>query len=87
MMSRYPDKYFDLAVVDPPYGIGDFNQSASRKMHKKIDWNNEIPTEEYFNELYRVSKHQIIWGANYYGKHIRSVGRIIHDKVANTGKQ
>lgn len=86
-MSRYPDKYFDLAVVDPPYGIGDFNQSASRKMHKKIDWNNDIPTEKYFDELYRVSKHQIIWGANYYAKHIRSVGRLIHDKCANTGKQ
>jgi len=87
VMKRYPDNYFDLAVVDPPYGIGDFNQSASRKLHKKIEWNNSIPTQEYFDELYRVSKHQIIWGANYYAKYINSVGRLIHDKVANTGQQ
>ena len=87
LMRQYPDKHFDLAVVDPPYGIGDFNQSASRKIHKKIQWNNETPTQEYFDELHRVSKHQIIWGANYYAKHIDSVGRLIHDKVANTGQQ
>jgi site-specific DNA-methyltransferase (adenine-specific) len=87
VMKRYPDKYFDLAVVDPPYGIGDFNQSASRKLHKKIEWNNAIPTQQYFDELYRVSKNQIIWGANYYAKYINSVGRLIHDKVANTGQQ
>jgi site-specific DNA-methyltransferase (adenine-specific) len=86
-MKGYPDKYFDLAIVDPPYGIGDFNQSASRKIHKKIEWNNAIPDESYFSELYRVSKNQIIWGANYYAKHMRSTGRIIHDKVANTGEQ
>ena len=87
LMKRYPDNYFELAIVDPPYGIGDFNQSASRKMHKKIDWNNQSPTEAYFVELHRISKNQIIWGANYYAKYIESVGRIIHDKVANTGKQ
>lgn len=86
-MSRYPDKYFDLAIVDPPYGIGDFNQSASRKLHKKIEWNNAIPTQEYFDELARVSKNRIIWGVNYYAKYINDVGRLIHDKVANTGKQ
>ena len=87
-MKRYPDKHFDLAIVDPPYGIGDFNQSASRKMHKKIDWNNSIPEQEYFNELKRVSKNRIIWGINYYAKYIsEDVGRLIHDKVANTGKQ
>jgi site-specific DNA-methyltransferase (adenine-specific) len=69
LMSRYPDKYFDLAVVDPPYGIGQFNmQSQVNKKIKKwdYDWNNEIPNIDYFNELKRVSKEQIIWGANYY---------------------
>ena len=87
LMSELAENEIDLAVVDPPYGIGDFNQTASRKIHKKIKWNDQIPTEEYFNELYRVSKNRIIWGANYYGKYIKETGRIIHDKVANTGKQ
>jgi site-specific DNA-methyltransferase (adenine-specific) len=87
LMKRYPDNHFELAIVDPPYGIGDFNQKASRKIHKEIKWNEDAPTAEYFAELHRVSKNQIIWCANYYAKHIDSVGRIIHDKVANTGKQ
>ena len=81
LMSRYPDKHFDLALVDPPYGIGDFRNTKSKKHHKKIDWNNEIPKKEYFDELQRVSKNQIIWGVNYYAKYIDSVGRIVHDKT------
>jgi site-specific DNA-methyltransferase (adenine-specific) len=81
LMARYPDKYFDLAIVDPPYGIGDFRNTLAKKHHKKIDWNNEIPKKEYFDELKRVSKNQIIWGANYYSKYIDSVGRIVHDKT------
>ncbi len=86
-MAFMPDNSFDLAIVDPPYGIGDVNQLASRKIHTKIEWNDQIPTSDYFKMLYRVSKNQIIWGANYYAKYINSSGRIIHDKVANTGKQ
>lgn len=81
LMARYPNNYFDLAIVDPPYGIGDFRNTKSKKHHKKIDWNNEIPKKEYFNELKRVSKNQIIWGVNYYAKYIDSVGRIVHDKT------
>ena len=81
LMAGYPDKYFDLAIVDPPYGIGDFRNTLAKKHHKKIDWNNEIPKKEYFDELKRVSKNQIIWGANYYSKYIDSVGRIVHDKT------
>jgi site-specific DNA-methyltransferase (adenine-specific) len=81
LMARYPDNYFDLAIVDPPYGIGDFRNTKSKKHHKKIDWNNEIPKKEYFDELKRVSKNQIIWGVNYYSKYIDSVGRIVHDKT------
>ena len=65
LMKRYPDKYFDLAIVDPPYGIGISNNPVRQK-HKKKNWDNEIPNEEYFNELFRVSKNQIIWGGNYF---------------------
>lgn len=86
-MAKFPDKYFDLAVLDPPYGIGDFNTSKSRKIHKKIQWNNSIPDKRYFDEIYRVSKNQLILGANYFGNYIKSVGRIIHDKTYNTGEQ
>ncbi len=84
-MKAYADNYFDLAVVDPPYGIGDINQEASRKIYKKLKWNNSIPHEEYFIELKRASKNQIIWGINYYTKYISETGRLIHDK-SNFGK-
>jgi site-specific DNA-methyltransferase (adenine-specific) len=75
LMARYPDNYFDLAIVDPPYGINaDENafkngincKSNGFKEHKKGNWDNVIPTNEYFNELFRVSKNQIIWGGNYF---------------------
>lgn len=98
-MKEYPDNYFDLAIVDPPYGINAANmQMGTNKTRKlggypststatkskgrlnsgggklknrllnksSIDWDNEIPSEEYFNELFRVSKNQIIWGGNYF---------------------
>ena len=80
-MAGMGDNAFELAIVDPPYGIGDIRQSRSRKVHRKMDWNSAIPTAEYFVELERVSKNRIIWGANYYGKYIKDVGRIIHDKT------
>ena len=67
LMARYPDNYFDLAIVDPPYGIGmDGNANWSGSKHKVKDWDNETPSQEYFNELLRVSKNQIIWGANHF---------------------
>lgn len=65
LMKRYSDKYFDLAIVDPPYGIG-ISKDTVRHMHKKKDWDNEIPSKQYFDELFRVSKNQIIWGGNYF---------------------
>ena len=73
-MKSVPDKYFDLAVVDPPYGIGDtfigFSSGAKKgkleRIHKEIKWDNATPTDEYFSELKRISKKQIIWGANYF---------------------
>jgi site-specific DNA-methyltransferase (adenine-specific) len=81
LMSRYDDNHFDLAIVDPPYGIGDFRSSKSQKHHKKIKWNDITPNKQYFNELKRVSKNRIIFGVNYYNKYIDDVGRIVHDKT------
>jgi site-specific DNA-methyltransferase (adenine-specific) len=65
LMSRYPDKYFDLAIVDPPYGIG-ISSNPVRQKHTKKTWDNQIPLQNYFYELFRVSKNQIIWGGNYF---------------------
>ena len=70
-MKHYPDKFFDLAVVDPPYGIdwmkqiGNPNTKANWKVHEKKEWDKNIPEQEYFDELFRVSKNQIVWGGNY----------------------
>jgi site-specific DNA-methyltransferase (adenine-specific) len=69
-MARYPDKFFDLAIIDPPYGI-DINMNMGRRKgerprHKVKDWDDSIPKPEYFVELSRVSKNQIIWGGNYF---------------------
>ena len=65
LMSRYEDNYFDLAIVDPPYGIG-IAKKSFRSKHEKKSWDDEIPNKEYFEELFRVSKEQIIWGGNYF---------------------
>lgn len=70
-MRSLPDKAFDLAVVDPPYGIGINHNMGRRKgdkksEYKKVTWDNKTPEKEYFEELFRVSKNQIIWGANYF---------------------
>jgi len=73
-LKSYADNHFDCAIVDPPYAVGDtfrFGSSGAVKgklnrIHKPIDWDNEIPSKEYFAELQRVSKKQIIWGANYF---------------------
>ncbi len=70
LMARYPDKHFDLAIVDPPYGI-EINmnmgrKAGKRKVHSDKNWDNKIPEDVYFDELFRVSKNQIIWGGNYF---------------------
>ena len=67
MMARYPDDYFDLAIVDPPYGYGDAKTDILnfRQTEQHREWN-IAPTPEYFKELFRVSKNQIIWGGNYF---------------------
>jgi len=76
LMARYEDNHFDLAIVDPPYGISrdgqketfTKNRKHKRKHHNQKQWDNAVPTKEYFDELKRVSKNQIIWGANYFVK-------------------
>ena len=84
-MARYPDKYFDLAIVDPPYGIGAENHAGKKengwKQWGKKNWDNKIPNNEYFNELFRVSKNQIVWGGNYMTEYLHaSMGWVIWDK-------
>ena len=77
LMARYEDDYFDLAIVDPPYGIDLANMNmgigntpkaskAKNRKWKAKDWDNATPTKEYFEQLFRVSKNQIIWGGNYF---------------------
>lgn len=69
-MKEFPDKYFDLAIVDPPYGINiNMNiglKKGQKKKRKQKDWDKSIPDKQYFDELFRVSKNQIIWGGNYF---------------------
>lgn len=78
-MKTIPDNYYSLALVDPPYGIG-ISSNPVRQKHKKKIWDNEIPTPEYFEELFRVSQNQIIWGGNYFNLP-PSQGFLIWDKV------
>lgn len=95
LMARYPDNHFELAIVDPPYGIGMDNQKVRTKPNRpntylragenqyngSNKWDNEIPTEQYFAELFRVSKNQIIWGSNYFTKFLpMGFGWIYWDK-------
>lgn len=77
-MQNCPDKSFDLAIVDPPYGLGidgqkeqkSKNPKHSRKYHKRKNWDDATPDEMYFIELERVTKNQIIWGGNYFIEHL-----------------
>jgi len=79
MMGRYPDKFFDLAIVDPEYGIG-ISSNSFRQKHIKKDWDAKTPDIVYFSELFRVSKNQIIWGGNYFDLP-PTQGFLIWDKV------
>ena len=76
-LKRFSDNHFDLAIVDPPYGIGassvKFINGTSKTVkpyYKENCWDTERPTEEYFNELKRVSKNQIVWGGNYFADYL-----------------
>ena len=73
MMPRYQDNHFDLAIVDPPYGLSFAKTYTNRThkdrlglRHKSKDWDDAMPTDAYFEELFRVSNNQIIWGGNYF---------------------
>lgn len=76
LMSMFPDKFIDIACVDPPYGIGVNVSMGRRKGDKKSNYHKfsgedkNIPPPEYFTELFRVSKNQIIWGGNYFTDHL-----------------
>lgn len=108
-LPSYPDNYFDLSIVDPPYGIKDDGRNHLGRVYKKSGdaikkrdprngklikvkpqtykitskYDDKQPSQDYFNELFRVSKHQIIWGCNYlkFDQKDKSSGRIIWDKV------
>jgi len=78
-LKGFPDKYFELAIVDPPYGIGGSRAvgTYARKYTKYSaandkGWDKSIPNKEYFDELYRVSQNQVIWGANYMVEYLKS---------------
>ena len=75
-METLPDNAFDLAVVDPPYGInrlhsGGMPKSSGFKKWERKDWDIEIPKSDYWNELFRVSKNQIVWGGNYFTEYLK----------------
>lgn len=86
-MKEFSDKYFELAIVDPPYGIGKDWKKRNNNRDRYIDTtytNNSIPDEEYFNELKRIAKNQIIWGWNYYTEYLGPTNYLIFwDKVTN----
>ena len=76
-LKRFNDKHFDLAIVDPPYGIGagskKFINGTSKTVknyYRENDWDKERPSKEYFDELLRVSKNQIVWGGNYFADYL-----------------
>ena len=89
IMPAYTDGYFDLAIVDPPYGIGvakkGYSLAATKtpssrtapKFYGIKDWDDSAPGADYFNELRRISKNQIIWGGNYFLDHLPSTSCFI----------
>lgn len=92
LMREFPDKYFDLAIIDPPYGIkrdggfggfGGFGKPIERKKYKG-NWDSNTPPKEYFDELMRVSKNQIIWGGNFFTDKIAQANHWIFWDKMNT---
>lgn len=92
-MQSVPDKFYDLAIVDPPYGIGESGQRNVSGDRPTVKWNNpkseiyksfddtKIPSHKYWDEIFRVSKNQIVWGGNYFTEYLPpSKGWIVWDK-------
>ena len=74
VMKDYDDNHFDLAIVDPPYGIDAGKMTMGSGKHnftKDKSWDSDIPDKKYFDELFRVSKNQVIWGGNYFTKYLK----------------
>ena len=89
-MKKYPDKFFELVIVDPPYfsgpsKLGYYGKNISRTKVRRKSYENEgnwvIPDDTYFSELMRISQNQIIWGINYYPIFNPGPGRVVWDKV------
>ena len=88
LMARYPDNYFDLAIVDPPYGLGNrlsdgggkLKNTPMAELYRNKDWD-ILPSSEYWNELFRVSKNQVVFGANYFLEYLPNTrGFVCWDK-------
>ena len=101
-MVDVPDNYYDIGIIDPQYGIGADNPSVKnskakqkngtylkveQKIYKEKHWDDKPPSKAYFKELFRITKHQIIFGANYFGHVDLSGGRIIWDKLNGKSDQ
>ena len=96
-MAGLPDKAFDLAIVDPPYGIGEhggkrregpksFAKGLVSASYQKKEWDHAIPSGEYFRELARISRNQIIWGGNYFIEHLTATPCfLVWDKKTSDG--
>ena len=87
-----PDNYVDLVLADPPYGIGvgvngivGVNKAAPCKQYKPVKWDSAIPKKEYFEELFRVSKNQIIWGGNYFIEYLKNTSCMVVWDKDNSG--
>ena len=70
-MKTKPNNHYDLAIVDPPYGIG-VTKNKRLNNNSDNDWDSKIPEPEYFEQLFRISKNQIIWGGNYFIEHLKN---------------
>jgi site-specific DNA-methyltransferase (adenine-specific) len=88
LMARYPDKYFDLAIVDPPYGLGKrlsdgggkLKNTPMANLYRDKDWD-VLPSAKYWKELFRVSKNQVVFGANYFLEYLPNTrGFVCWDK-------
>ncbi|GJQ44042.1 MAG: methyltransferase [Ignavibacteriaceae bacterium] len=91
-LKNTPDKFYDLAVVDPPYVVGANSGRFGRRKETSKSYSlksyvNKLPEKDYFRELFRVSKNQIIWGANYYPQYLNHSGWIVWDKENEYNEQ